>query len=81
MDESTRFEEGRVRVVKLYETNREVELVPSLEEAVDVVEDPQSSRVICAEIVTRDGTVVYNSDRNDSIEELKSALALETQRR
>lgn len=80
MVEPTLLEEGGVRVVKLYETNREVELVPSLEAAIEAVEGSRTSRAICEEIVTRDGEVIYNSDRNSSIEEWKSAWLPEAKR-
>ncbi|GAB3036440.1 hypothetical protein GCM10025298_27330 [Natronobiforma cellulositropha] len=59
--------------MKLYETNREVEWVSSVEAAVDAVSETGSGETICDQIVASDGTVVYDSDRNRPIDEWKAS--------
>lgn len=79
MTEPALREDGGVTVVKLYETDRETEMVPSIEAAIEVVKAARSTDSICQKIVTREDNVVYNSDRNGSIEDWEAAWKREMQ--
>lgn len=77
MIEPTLQEERNVAVVTLYETEREREEVSSIEAAVDIVKRKQSTDSVCEKIVAKDGTVVYNSDKNGNIEHWESEWKLQ----
>ncbi|WP_157972655.1 hypothetical protein [Haloprofundus halophilus] len=70
-------EEGGVTVLELYETTRKRTKVGSIAEAIPLVKKARQGESVCQKIISRDGTVVYNSDRNGDIEHWEAEWKLE----
>ncbi len=61
-------EPGGIRVVKLYESDRERERVASIEAAIERVREARSEDAVSVKIVARDGSVVYDSATTGDID-------------
>ncbi|WP_155120422.1 hypothetical protein [Haloprofundus marisrubri] len=77
MTDPALHEEGGVTVLKLYKANRIEKKVSSIRSAIPIVKEAQSGPSVCQKIITRDDTVVYNSDRNGDIEHWEAEWKLE----
>lgn len=78
--EPTVCEPGGVRVVKLYESERERERVGSIEDAIERVRETDSEEPICVKIVARDGSVVYDSESTGDIDAWEAEWRLQKRR-